>query len=103
VFGAAWCACAPGDANARFVTAYRAQYNTNPDAQAAEAYSATWLVATAMQRAGNADRVAIRDALVRLQDVATPLGAFTFDVRREPAYAPIVLTVAGGDFVTTNP
>jgi branched-chain amino acid transport system substrate-binding protein len=103
LFGAPWCACAPGDANARFVAAYRALYNTNPDAQAAEAYSATWLLATAMQRAGNADRVAIRDALARLQNVATPLGAFTFDARREPAYAPYVLTVAGGEFVTTSP
>ena len=82
---------------------YRAQYNTNPDAQAAEAYSATWLLATALQRAGNADRVAIRDALVRLQSVPTPLGTFAFDARREPAYAPYVLTVTGGDFVTINP
>lgn len=103
LFGAPWCACAPGDTNARFVAAYRAQYDTDPDAQAAEAYSATWLLATAMQHAGNADRAAIRDALVRLQDVATPLGTFAFDARREPAYAPYVLTVTGGEFVTANP
>ncbi len=84
--------------NQAFVEAYRAAYGGDPDQFAAQAYTATWLMATAIKNAGSADPAAIRDALAAIRDFPSPLGTYSFDENRNPVHTPVVLIVKDGKF-----
>jgi branched-chain amino acid transport system substrate-binding protein len=69
-----------------FVTAYKRKYNSIPDGNAALAYDATKLLATAVQKVG-ADRVKIRDYLASLsakEQFAGVTGAIRFGGDGDP-------------------
>jgi branched-chain amino acid transport system substrate-binding protein len=78
-------------ANADFVSAYRAEYNTEPDQLAAQGYTAIKILADAAKRANltfsdlAGDRDRLRTAMETVS-IDTPLGAFQFtpahDVRQ---------------------
>ncbi len=102
VMGVAWCACYNTGANAGFVEAYRTRFGVDPDQRAAQSYTATWLLAMALKRAGSTERGTVRDALSALRDVETPLGPFTFDAARAPGYAPYIVQVKDGRFVAVG-
>jgi branched-chain amino acid transport system substrate-binding protein len=89
----------PAEENKYFVEAYRKRDNKVPDQNAAWAYTGMLLLAHAIHDAGpGADRAKVRDALAKLHDVDTPLGAgkFSYDKDRMPVFGLIMLQVAKG-------
>jgi len=98
ISGAAWFISNPTPENTAFVAAYQAAYGADPDQFAAQAYTAAWVLAKAIKDAGSSDPAAIRDALVNIQDLPTPLGNFSFDANRDPVHTPVVLIVKDGKF-----
>lgn len=98
ISGSAWNISNPAPENTAFVEAYRAAYNGDPDQFAAQAYTAAWLMATAIKNAGSTDPAAIRDALAAITDFPSPLGVFSFDQNRDPVHTPVVLIVKDGEF-----
>ena len=82
------------------VEAYEAaSEGARPDQFAAQAYTGTWLVATAIRCADSVDHAAVNEAFGKIADMETPLGAFTFDETGEPTHDPIAQIVQGGVFV----
>ena len=64
VVGAAWNIGNDAAANQKFIAAYKAKYNADPDQFAAQAYSGVYIIAEAIKKAGaNGDRKSVRDAL----------------------------------------
>jgi branched-chain amino acid transport system substrate-binding protein len=59
--------------------AYKAKFNSEPEAYAAYGYDAAKAVLNALQRAGSADRGAIRDAVFATKDFDGALGKWSFD------------------------
>lgn len=98
ISGAAWFIGNPTPENQTFVEAYRAEFGADPDQFAAQAYTAAWVLGAAIKNADSTDRTAIRDALAVLQNLATPLGEFSFDANRDPLHTPVVLIVKDGQF-----
>ena len=90
----------PSASSQQFVAAYEAANDgARPDQFAAQAYTGTWLVATAIRCADTIDHGAVNEAFGKIADMETPLGAFTFDETGEPAHDPIAQIVQGGKFV----
>lgn len=88
--------------NKRFVAAFKARFNKDPDALAALGYTAMHVAAEAIKRAGpTPDRQKIRDALNSIREIPVVLGngKFSFDASRAPNYGAPVLTVKGGAFI----
>lgn len=98
ISGAAWFIGNPTPENQTFVEAYRAEFGTDPDQFAAQAYTAAWVLGEAIKNANSTDPAAIRDALAAIQNFPTPLGAFSFDANRDPVHTPVVLIVKDGQF-----
>ena len=102
ISGAAWNIASTVPASADFVAAFNAEYGADPDQFAAQAYTAAWAAANAINVAG-ADRAAVRDALDALDGMDSPLGTFGFDDNRDPAHPPVVLVVQDGVFAVFQP
>jgi branched-chain amino acid transport system substrate-binding protein len=79
----------PGDPRPevqRFVTAYKAKYNEDPDLFAAIAYDAIGILAAAI-REGGATRQGIHDGLGKIHDIPSVIyGKLTFDADRRVAH-----------------
>jgi branched-chain amino acid transport system substrate-binding protein len=74
-----------------FVDAYKSRYNgKTPDAMAILGYDAMRILADAIQRAGNTNGKAIRDALATTRDFPAASGTITIDAHRD-AQKPIVI------------
>jgi branched-chain amino acid transport system substrate-binding protein len=90
----------PTESSVQFVAAYEAASGgTRPDQFAAQAYTGTWLVATAIRCADSVDHAAFNEALGAIADMETPLGTFSFDEAGEPTHEPIAQIVQEGRFV----
>ena len=90
----------PSASSVEFVTAFQAANGgNNPDQFAAQAYTGTWLLATAIRCGDSVDHAAVNTALGSIKDMETPLGSFSFDADGEPAHNPIAQIVQGGKFV----
>jgi branched-chain amino acid transport system substrate-binding protein len=97
--GAAWNVANDTPTNTKFIAAYKAKYNADPDQFAAQAYSGVYILAEAIKLAGaNADRKAIRDALPKVKGLATPLGTFGFTPERNADHPPVLQMVKNGKF-----
>ena len=84
IVGSAWSASNPTARNQQFIQSYHARYGVDPDQLAAQAYTGVYLVATALRDAGStSDPRAVRDALERIKQLDTPLGAFSFNASRD--------------------
>ena len=94
---ASWSRLADTPGNAAFIAAYQAKYGIAPEVWAAQSYATLHLLAAAMATAAALESAAIRDALAQTIDVPTILGDFSFDADGEAIYAPVVLTVKGGE------
>ncbi len=79
----------PGDPRPevqRFVTAYRAKYNEDPDLFAAIAYDAVGILQAAI-RNGGATRQGVHDGLAKIKDISSVIyGKLTFDADRRVAH-----------------
>ncbi len=81
-----------------FVAKYAKAYGKAPDQFAAQAYDALYIMAEALQKAGKADRAALRDALAGVRNFNGVLGRFSFDAERDVEMEPNVLIIKGGKF-----
>src|SRR5688572_12850426 len=88
----------PNPAIQKFVAAYKAKYNASPDALAALAYDAAYVLADAFKRAGTTDGPKVRDAIAATQGFAGVTGTISIDKNRNPVKSAVVLKVAGGKF-----
>lgn len=98
IVGAAWNISILSELNQYFSDAYQEAYDGAPDQFAAQAYTGTWLAATAIRCADSADPVAVRDALAGVVDFDSPLGMFSFDEERNPVHDPVAQIVLNGKF-----
>ncbi len=89
----------PSESSVQFVEAFEAAYDTSPDQFAAQAYTGTWLIATALRCGDSVEHAALNTAIGAITDMETPLGTFSFDADGEPAHEPIAQIVVGGKFV----
>lgn len=77
----------------KFVAAFRAKYNQDPNALAALGYDTAYLVAEAIKTAGTAsDSQKIRDAMAAL-DMQLVTGRIKFDAKRNPVKSAVMLEV----------
>lgn len=74
----------------KFVTNYKARYNSLPDALAATAYDAAHIMFDAIKRANSLEGKAIRDALAATKDFPGVTGKVNFNENRD-AVKPIVM------------
>jgi branched-chain amino acid transport system substrate-binding protein len=96
ISGSAWNENSTFPASIDFVNAFTAAYGSAPDQFAAQAYTAAWVTAIAIKNANSVDHSAVRDALAKIKDFDSPLGAFSFDVHRDPVHESVVLIVKNG-------
>jgi len=99
LYAADYVADMPAEENKYFVDAYRKRNNKEPDQNAAWAYTGMLLLAHAIHDAGpGADRAKVRDAIAKLQNIDTPLGAgkYSYDQERMPVFDLIMLQIVKG-------
>ena len=83
----------------KFVAAYKAKYNREPDQFAAQAYDALHIMASALEKAGTTtDRKKLKESLTTIKDFPGVTGKFAFDAKRNPAMDVTVLVVKDGQF-----
>ncbi|MBM2812436.1 MAG: amino acid/amide transporter substrate-binding protein, family [Chloroflexi bacterium] len=98
ISGAAWFVAGSTAPNKTFVDAYRTKYGASPDQFSAQAYAGVYLMASALKSANSSNPLAIRDALLKMKDVDTVLGKFSFSPGREPIHDPVVQVIKNGEF-----
>lgn len=100
IVGAAWNITSTAPLNVKFVNDYTKKYKHAPDQFAAQAYAGVHIVYQAAKASnGGADRKALRDALVKIKNLDTVLGRFSFTEGRDANHAGIVQEIKGGKFV----
>lgn len=82
----------------KFVNAFKAKYNKEPDAFNALGYDLGYFAADAIKRAGKADSEAIKEALAATKDFNAITGKFSMDETHNPVKAITVLEVKDGEF-----
>ena len=101
-FAADFFANGPTEQHKRFLEAFKAKHNKEPDALAALGYTSLFVAAAAIKQAGpTPDREKVRAALANIRDLPVVLGdgKFNFDASRAPNYGALVLSVKDGAFV----
>jgi branched-chain amino acid transport system substrate-binding protein len=99
VVGAGWFIDDKNPRNQDFVSAYRKKFSSDPNVFSAQAYTAIYVFADAVKRAGGStDPKMIRDAIAKTSKLETNTGAFGFDAGREPIVEPKVLIMKDGKF-----
>jgi ABC-type branched-subunit amino acid transport system substrate-binding protein len=73
--------------------------NAVPDTFGAMGYGALWATAQAIKKAGSADGTAVRDALVKLKNIPTPMGNITYGKARDTNLAGSILQVRNNQIV----
>jgi branched-chain amino acid transport system substrate-binding protein len=97
--GTAWNSASPDPVNQAFIAAMKAR-GSNPDQFAAQAYTGVLVIAEAIRQAGNkAGRDDIKAGFMKVKDVPTPLGKFSFLPSRDGNHEPAVQLVKDGKFV----
>ena len=81
-----------------FVKQFKASYNTNPDAYAAEAYEGFKLTAMAFAKCKK-DYGCIQDYLTNLKDYNSVFGKLSFDENGDVYYDYFLKTIKDGQFV----
>jgi len=83
-----------------FVDEYRAEYGEDPAAVTALGFDAYMLVLDAIERAGSADPVAIRDELAKTVNFEGATGIITIDANGDAEkYEAVIKIVQDGNFV----
>lgn len=84
---------------AEWYKAYQDRFKSEPEAYAVYGYEAARVVLAAIQRAGRADRAAIRDALFATRDYDGALGKWSFDANGDTSLGDMSgRQVRGGKF-----
>jgi branched-chain amino acid transport system substrate-binding protein len=98
IVGSSWFIESAVPKSKTFVEAFRKKYGADPDQFAAQGYAGAYIVATAIKKAGSADRGAIRAALAGIRNLDTVLGTFSFDDNRDPVHPSTPLIVKNGRY-----
>ena len=83
----------------KFLDEYRKQYNKEPAAVTALGYDAYILILDAIERAGTADSVKVRDELAKTKDFKGAAGIITLDEDRNAVKNAVIKQVNNGKFV----
>ncbi len=99
IVGSPWFIGKKDPANQKFVQAFKAKYNDDPDQFAAQAFDTLHIVAKALDAAGAPDSEKIKDALLKTTYTGV-MGPFSFTPNRDPADTSgvVVLVMKGGRF-----
>lgn len=97
IFYAGFSADQPSPETAKFLAAYRAKYNEDPDMFSAQYYDAVMILAKAMTDAKSADPSVYKAELAKLKDYPGVSGVTTFTASREPVKSPVCLLTVKGD------
>jgi branched-chain amino acid transport system substrate-binding protein len=84
--------------SAKFITAYRDEYNKEPAAVAALGYDAYILILDAIKRAGTTDRVKLRDEIAKTENFPGAAGIITLDANGDAVKNAVIKVVKGGKF-----
>ncbi|MGY1637506.1 ABC transporter substrate-binding protein [Geodermatophilus sp. SYSU D00742] len=98
VVGAAWNSASENPENTAFLEAFEAEYGTQPDQFAAQAFAGLMLVDHAVRADCAADRESLKEALGQLENVPTVLGEFSIDENRDAVHPAVVQVVRDGAF-----
>ena len=82
--------------NQAFVQNFNTTFGMEPNAFAASAYTALYILVEAMKNAESTDSISIRDALANIRDFGTVLGKFSFNADGDAVYEPKALIVQDG-------
>ncbi|MBV9396055.1 MAG: ABC transporter substrate-binding protein [Methylobacteriaceae bacterium] len=101
--GTPWFVGKSDPASEKFVDAYKAKYNMEPDQFAAQAYDTLFIVAKAINDAGAAEPEKIKDALGKVKYTGV-MGPFSFTANRDPAETSgvVVIEMHDGKFRQFN-
>jgi len=83
----------------KFLAAYKARFNSVPDALAGLGYDSAMVLFEAIKRAGSTDGKKIRDEIARTKDHAGVTGKITLDSERNANKPAVVLEIRGGKFL----
>jgi branched-chain amino acid transport system substrate-binding protein len=97
IFYAGFSVDQPSPETAKFLEAYRAKYNEDPDMFSAQYYDAVMILAKAMEDAKSTDPSVFKNELAKLKDYPGVSGNTTFRADREPIKSPVFLLTVKGD------
>ncbi len=80
-----------------FIAAYEKEYGVRPDAYAALAYDAMYMIADAIVRADSTDPVAIKDAMAATKDFEGVSGKMYIDERHDTIKGAYIMTFKDGE------
>src|SRR5699024_1256850 len=98
IVGTPYCAESDDPDVEEFVENYTDEVGKAPDQFAAQAYDGLYIVAEALERAGDNDRDALRDALSETEDFDGVLANISFDEDGDVVMDPQVLEIKDGEF-----
>jgi branched-chain amino acid transport system substrate-binding protein len=99
IVGAAWNSASSNPLSQKFITNYKAKYQSDPDQFAAQAYAGVYILADALKKGGSTtDRNALRDGLGQVKGLDTVLGNFSFTPERDANHSAVVQVVKSGEF-----
>ncbi|MGI6452714.1 MAG: ABC transporter substrate-binding protein [Syntrophomonadaceae bacterium] len=82
-----------------FVKAYKEKYGKDPDAFAALGYDSVQLLVAALNAAGEADPVKVKDALADITDFEGVTGKMSIDEQHNPVKAGVIIEFVDGNQV----
>lgn len=85
-----------------FITAFKAKYNTDPNAFNALGYDTLKFVADGVQRAATKDGVGVQKALAETKDFAGVTGTFSVDENHNPVKAVVFIGYKDGKVAVTE-
>lgn len=77
----------------KFVEAYKAKYNQDPDALAALAYDAANIMADSLKRAGTTEPQKLRDSIASTKDFKGVTGSITINDKRNAVKPAVILSL----------
>jgi branched-chain amino acid transport system substrate-binding protein len=80
----------------KFVESYKKEYGQTPDALAALAYDATYMLVDAIKRAGSAEPAKIKDALAATKGLQVVSGTINLDENHNPVKSAVVIEYKDG-------
>jgi branched-chain amino acid transport system substrate-binding protein len=99
VVGAAWNSASTNPLSQKFMTNYKAKFQSDPDQFAAQAYAGVYILAEGLKKGGStSDRNALRDGLSQVKGLDTVLGNFAFTPERDANHSAVVQVVKSGQF-----
>lgn len=80
-----------------FVKAYKAKFNTEPDALAALGYDAAKMLIDALKRAGSSDSAALTKALAETKGLELVTGNISLDAQHNPIKSAVIIELKDGE------